>query len=54
MNWRVTKQIQSQMDLFGAEPSDVVNASYLDKFFYTYGSMLCGCRAEIAMVLPRG
>lgn len=42
------------MDLFGAERSYVVNVSYLDKLFHTYGSMLCGCGAAIATVLPWG
>lgn len=54
MNWRVTKQIRSQMDLFGAEPSYIAHGSYLDKLFNACGLMLCGSRAAIMPVLPLG
>jgi len=33
MHWRMTKQVQSQMGLFRAEPSDITHSSYLDKLF---------------------
>lgn len=29
----MTKQVQSQMGLFSAEPSDIIHSSYLDKLF---------------------
>ena len=54
MNWRVTKQIQSQMDLFGAAPSYIAHESYLDKLFNAYGLTLCRSRAAIITVLPQG
>lgn len=54
MNWRMTKQVQSQMDPFSAEPSDITHGSYLDKLFSACGLMLCGGRAAIIIVLPWG
>lgn len=54
MNWRVTKQILSQMYLLDAEPSYIAHGSYLDKLFYAYGLMPCGSRAAKITALPRG
>lgn len=54
MNWRVTKQIQSQMDLFSAGASYTAQISYLDKLFYAYGLMPYSSRAAIITVLPQG
>lgn len=50
----MTKQIQSQMDLFDAEPSYSPHGSCWAKLFFAYGLMLCGSKAAVITVLPRG
>jgi len=50
----MTKQIQSQMDLFSEEPSSTAHGSCLDKLVSVYRLMQCGHRAAIITVVPWG